>query len=1705
MKISTCFKWVLIAALCAGINANLFSQTEITLQPGADGKDARVFSLPGHEDENYSDQPSLNATAWTYSSVAGNMRGYLEFDFSSIPAGAVIIDARLSLYGYTDYAPHHYFTTLNTFLIQRVTEDWDESLITWNNQPASVSANEVKFLSTAFPGQDFTRIDVRNLVQDMIDGGNHGFLIRLETEEKYRSAVFCSGDHADADNHPKIYIKYATESETAPADPGSLTGVYTEGTGVELHWADNATDEARFIVERSSVSNTNYIPLDTLPANTTSFVDNTGATPGKYFYRVKAESNLGFFGQYSNEVNVMVNAVIISNTNANICNGYYYDDGFTEELYNIRSYTHTLYPSENGKMLMMEFEMMDLPSGYKLNIYNGTSTDAELIGSTSGNSIPPALYGTNEFGALTLQQIGASVTSMTDGWRAYVSCLDTLARPVLSDITVTSSAADLTWTINEPTSEYTVIRRSKSGGDWVNIDTVYVSSTFTDTNVFSGTEYSYQVKSWSNGYSSAWSLPYTITTAGPPMPAGLSIDTIGDAFIALQWLDISDKETGYYVSRTTNLNDYFQIIGQVGANETSFKDNTAETGIKYFYRVAAFDATDTSEFTTYLAALTGSVNMFSSASYSRCAYYLLDNGGLNDYTDNANISMNLVPVEAGKKIKLTFEAFKLENSYDKLIITDGETVNHTFTGSSLPAELWAKSNAGSLNLTFTSDGSVTKEGFKIFVKCIEIPDIPVNLSADTVERERIVLNWQDGNGETGYVVQRSVHNTDAFLTIDTIGQDTTTFTDWDVMLGTGYHYRILSFNADVTATDFTDTVLAAVPGPRTPFDFSVDTVGNTMATFSWMHNFNGETGFLLERSANEASGFEPVVSTDIATLTYTETGLTLDTILYYRVRAYDASDTSGYSNTLMINPGGVAMFSSAGYARCGYVLRDPAGRGDYNVNANVSMTLLPVEPGTKVQILFESFATEPGYDYLKVYDGDSLCAALSGVSTPDEIHSTSPSGALKLVFTSDYAINDDGFKLFINCIDVPESPQTLTASNITDSEVTLGWNDMSDNEEGFIIQRSVNDNNNFLNIDTTGADATGYTDITLNSGLHYNYRVVAWNTDGTSGYTNQVHMLSLGAAAPQNLTVTNTDTIVTLQWEDMSPNETGFIVERSVNDDKHFVEWKTTGTDVTTVNDTITDERVIYYRVRATDGTYISAPSDTAFYLSFVKLDNISYTSCGFYLTDYNGMAGYGNSENFTMTLHPDDTTKLVQISFIMFDTEEYYDKLKIYNGDVSSANLIDTYSGNTLPPQITANNPEGKLILNFFSDGSNTGDGFLADVRCVTRPQTPLNISAASDVVSEALLSWDLNTDSVTGYIILQETENAGGYYATDTVDYLVNEYRISGLTVEQSYRFSIQAVRDDVKSFMSDTAEVIVYGMLSPAVLTVQSPSENVINISWEDNSNLEEGYIVYRAVFDEEIFEAVDTLAENTIAFDDEEVAVKTKYLYYVTAYNTDMESITSDTLAIWTNMIELRGYYMLNGVHNAVLVDNGGLGMFTSNYAHYLELFPETGKGFTYEFLSFNTKENVDILQISYGMSNSVSYSGSEVPAGIISVPLDNALILQWDPVTSMQHEGFEIFITQDEVTNVSNPWARKDIQVYPNPFQHELYVHIQQAEEAEAIIELTNIAGQVIHNQNINLLPGQTEYLLSLANVKPGIYFCKVKHQQTETVFRICKE
>jgi outer membrane protein assembly factor BamB len=93
----------------------------------------------------------------------------------------------------------------------------------------------------------------------------------------------------------------------------------------------------------------------------------------------------------------------------------------------------------------------------------------------------------------------------------------------------------------------------------------------------------------------------------------------------------------------------------------------------------------------------------------------------------------------------------------------------------------------------------------------------------------------------------------------------------------------------------------------------------------------------------------------------------------------------------------------------------------------------------------------------------------------------------------------------------PKSPSNLKYQWIGSNAVSLSWQDNSTNETGFVIERKSE--NGFSKIATLSQNTLSYRDLNLIPSTNYSYKVYAFNSYGTSTFSNELTVKTSSASA----------------------------------------------------------------------------------------------------------------------------------------------------------------------------------------------------------------------------------------------------------------------------------------------------------------------------------------------------------------------------------------------------------------------------------------------------------------------------------------------------------------------------------------------------------------------------------------------------------------
>jgi hypothetical protein len=174
-------------------------------------------------------------------------------------------------------------------------------------------------------------------------------------------------------------------------------------------------------------------------------------------------------------------------------------------------------------------------------------------------------------------------------------------------------------------------------------------------------------------------------------------------------------------------------------------------------------------------------------------------------------------------------------------------------------------------------------------------------------------------------------------------------------------------------------------------------------------------------------------------------------------------------------------------------------------------------------------------------------------------------------------------------------------------QLQLAWNDNSNNEDGFKIERKTGTSGNYGEIITLGINATSYTDSGLTDGATYCYRLRAFNSAGNSNYSPEgcaTVKSTLSITKTGSGTVTSSPAGIICGTDCSEPYTTGTVVNLTASAAAGFTFGGWSGSDCGTGSVTMNGSRTC-------TATFAAAPQTFALNVNVIKAINSAETGNG--------------------------------------------------------------------------------------------------------------------------------------------------------------------------------------------------------------------------------------------------------------------------------------------------------------------------------------------------------------------------------------------------------------------------------------------------------------------------------------------------------------
>ncbi|MBX3102302.1 MAG: S8 family serine peptidase [Bacteroidetes bacterium] len=326
-------------------------------------------------------------------------------------------------------------------------------------------------------------------------------------------------------------------------------------------------------------------------------------------------------------------------------------------------------------------------------------------------------------------------------------------------------------------------------------------------------------------------------------------------------------------------------------------------------------------------------------------------------------------------------------------------------------------------------------------------------------------------------------------------------------------------------------------------------------------------------------------------------------------------------------------------------LSDGSGSNNYQNNASCSWLIQPNDGG-RVRLTFSAMSTESDYDLVRVYDGATTGASLLGSYSGTSLppQLTSAGNALLVTFTSDESNTAAGFSASWTSI-APAVGHCSGSQTLTGNTGTISDGSGSNNYQ------SNADCSWLIQPSNGGRVQLSFSAFGTESCCDF-LRVY----DGTSATAPLLGTYSGSSLPPQ---LTSTGSALFLRFtSDFSVTGAGFSASYT----------SLTTTQQCSGQQTLTEN----------SGSF----------------------------SDGSGSGNYAHNASCSWRIQPSNGG-VVQLNFTSFRTENGYDFVRIYDGSTTSAPLLATYSGTTLPASVTSTG--NAMLVTFSSDASLAEDGFTA------------------------------------------------------------------------------------------------------------------------------------------------------------------------------------------------------------------------------------------------------------------------------------------------------------------------------------------------------------------------------------------------------------
>jgi fibronectin type 3 domain-containing protein len=273
--------------------------------------------------------------------------------------------------------------------------------------------------------------------------------------------------------------------------------------------------------------------------------------------------------------------------------------------------------------------------------------------------------------------------------------------------------------------------------------------------------------------------------------------------------------------------------------------------------------------------------------------------------------------------------------------------------------------------------------------------------------------------------------------------------------------------------------------PSPPSGLHAVVATGTHVDLTWTDNSDNETAFAIWRKTGSSS-FTRVGVVPPNTTMYADSSLTPNNAYTYEVRATNDVGASPWSNQVTIIP----------------------ANGPPNAPSALSAKVVSA---TQVNLGWTDNSSDETAFAVWRQTGSTTFVRV-GVVAPNVVGFADTGLTPNVAYTYELrATNDVGASAWSNRVTItptvaaPAAPNGLAATIRSPTQITLSWNDNSNNETAFAIWRQTG-TSAFVRVGVLPPNSTSFVDTGLTGGAAYTYQVRATNDVGASAWSNSVSL-----------------------------------------------------------------------------------------------------------------------------------------------------------------------------------------------------------------------------------------------------------------------------------------------------------------------------------------------------------------------------------------------------------------------------------------------------------------------------------------------------------------------------------------------------------------------------------------------------------------------